>query len=172
MGTGATRRVVDWGHLGFLAFIAVVVLTYLFDARAVSLKTDNLLLVQPAAIIALILIACVLPQIIKRRAVTGDVETASDNSLETADPVVDQSPSRHRRDFLKVLALATLLGIFCFFLETIGFDLATFLFVAVGLVLCGERKWWVVLLFSAAFTLFVVYGYSTLVPYPFPMRIL
>ncbi len=171
MRNGATRRVVDWGHLGFLAFMGVVVLAYLFDARAVSLKINNLLLVEPAAVIALVLIACVLPQCFKRppldnSGTTSDVVAAAD------DPVVDQDSARQRRDLIKVGALAALLGIFTVFLEEIGFDVATFLFMALGLVLCGERKWWLVLLFSAAFTLFVVYGYSTLVPYPFPMRIL
>ncbi|HEY9055513.1 MAG TPA: tripartite tricarboxylate transporter TctB family protein [Aurantimonas sp.] len=171
MRNGATRRVVDWGHLGFLAFIGGVVLTYLFDARAVSLKINNLLLVQPAAIIALVLIACVLPQCFKRRSL-DDGRMTSDARARENDPAIDPDAAGQRRGLIKVAALAALLGIFTYFLEAIGFDVATFLFMAFGLVLCGERKWWVVLLFSAAFTLFVVYGYSTLVPYPFPMRIL
>ena len=161
----ATRRVV-WGHLAFLAFICAVVLAYLFDARAVSTGINNLLLLEPAAIIALVLAALVVPQCFK-----GQPAGDSPGALP-ADPALDQDPASHRHDLLKVGAMAALLGVFSCFLEQIGFDVATFLFIAIGLVICGERKWWVVLLFSAAFTLFVVYGYSTLVPYPFPMRVL
>ena len=165
MRPDAARRIA-WGHLAFLAFICAVVLAYLFDARAVSTGINNLLLVEPAAIIALVLAAMVLPQCFKRRPAEDSARAL------TADAALDQDPATHRHDLLKVGAMAALLGIFSCFLEQIGFDVATFLFIAIGLVVCGERKWWVVLLFSAAFTLFVVYGYSTLVPYPFPMRIL
>ena len=161
----AARRVV-WGHFAFILFICVVVLAYLFDARAVSTGINNLLLLEPAAVIALVLAALVLPQCFKARPAEDAAGALS------ADPALDQNPAHHRHDLLKIGAMAALLGIFSCFLEQIGFDVATFLFIAIGLVICGERTWWVVLLFSAAFTLFVVYGYSTLVPYPFPMRIL
>lgn len=165
MRSGTGRRSIDWGHLGFLVFVSVVVLAYLFDARAVSVKINNLLLVEPAAIIALVLVLCVLPQCFRRSKVQPEAEAADDPAVETpaADP---------RRELARVGALAALLGIFSFFLEFIGFDVATFLFIAIGLFVCGERRAWVIALFAAVFTVVVVYGYSTLVPYPFPMRIL
>src|SRR5690554_6828766 len=61
-----TRLAVDWGHLALLLVICAVVVAYLLDARATSLKVNNLLLVQPAAILALILAALVLPQCFRR----------------------------------------------------------------------------------------------------------
>lgn len=165
MRSGTGRRSIEWGHLALLVFVSAVVLAYLFDARGVSVKVNNLLLVEPAAIIALILVACVLPQCFRR-----DSTPASEARM--ADPVVETKAANQKQELTRVGALAALLGIFSFFLEQIGFDLATFLFIAIGLVICGERRVWVIALFSAAFTVFVVYGYSTLVPYPFPMRIL
>lgn len=164
MRSGARRGPIDWGHLAFLAFISFIVVAYLIDARAVSLKVNNLLLVEPAAIIALVLVACVLPQCFRRR--SADTE-GTDEKVEALD-----ERAKVRRELTRVGALAALLGIFSFFLEEIGFDIATFLFVAIGLAICGERRPLVIGLYSAGFTLFVVYGYSTLVPYPFPMRIL
>src|SRR3546814_11349528 len=68
-----TRRVVvDWGHLALLLVICAVVIAYLLDARATSLKINNLLLVEPAAIIALILAAVVLPQCFRRKGPEDD----------------------------------------------------------------------------------------------------
>jgi phosphoenolpyruvate synthase/pyruvate phosphate dikinase len=67
MGRPGERRV-DWGHLLLLLFICSVVVAYLLDARAVSLKFGNLALIQPAAILALILAAMVLPQCFRRPA--------------------------------------------------------------------------------------------------------
>ncbi|WP_340116717.1 tripartite tricarboxylate transporter TctB family protein [Pelagibius sp. 7325] len=152
------QRRIDWGHLALLLLICGVVVTYLLDARATSLKINNLLLVEPAAIIALILAAFVLPQCFRRKSEDGDA---------AAD-----SPPENWHNLAKVAALAAAFGAFALSLEVAGFDVATFLFVALGLYICGERKLWVIALFSAVFTLVIVYGYQMLVPYPFPLRIL
>jgi len=154
----AGQRRVDWGHLALLLLICGVVVAYLLDARATSLKINNLLLVEPAAIIALILAAFVLPQCFQRKSEDGE------GALD--------SPPESWRNLAKVAALAAAFGAFALSLEIAGFDVATFLFVALGLYICGERKLWVIGLFSAVFTLVIVYGYQMLVPYPFPLRIL
>ena len=151
-----TRPVVDWGHLALLTVIVVVVVAYLLDARATSLNTNNLLLVQPAAILALILAAIVLPQCIRRDA---DRQGATDRRAAL-------------RQVGRVAALACAFGAFVLSLETVGFDLATFLFVALGLYICGERTLWLIGVFSAVFTVAIVYGYQMLVPYPFPLAVL
>lgn len=153
-----TRRVVDWGHLALLGVIVAVVVAYLLDARATSLKTNNLLLVQPASILALLLAALVLPQIFRR---------------VPEDKAPDDAQRRAKlAELARVGALASALGIFVFSLETIGFDIATFAFTAVGLWICGERRLWVIGVFSAVFTALVIYGYQQLVPYPFPLTLL
>lgn len=153
-----THRTIHWGHLALLALIGGVVVAYLLDARGTSLRTNNLLLVQPASIIALLLAAAVLPQCFRRAAVEPESE----------------GPERRGRfrGLAKVAALAAAFGALVFSLETVGFDVATFLFTGFGLWICGERKLWVIGLFSAVFTAVIVYGYKALVPYPFPLSVL
>lgn len=150
-----TRRVIEWGHVALLAVFSAVVIAYLLDARRVSTKIGNLLLVEPASIIALVLVLLVLPQVLVSRAARSPDERWEE-----------------RFKVLRVAALAAAFGLMVFFMERIGFDVATFLFVAVGLFICGERKLWLIALFSAVFTAAVIYGYQLLVPYPFPLLVL
>jgi len=163
MRTRKTGQRVDWGHLLLLLFICAVVVAYLLDARAVSLRFGNLALIQPAAILALILAAMVLPQCFRR--------PAGSETPEGAEPQVE-APKETWRDLGKVAALAAAFGAFALSLETAGFDVATFIFVALGLYICGERRSWVIGLYSAVFTVVIVYGYQLLVPYPFPLLVL
>lgn len=152
----STRRTVEWGHLILLAVISAVVIAYLLDARGVSLRTNNLLLVQPASILALVFVALVLPQVVVRR-------------------IADESAAERWAERLKLVRVAALAGAFgamVFSMERIGFDVATFAFMVVGLWICGERRIWLVLLFAAVFTAGVIYGYQQLVPYPFPLTVL
>lgn len=161
-----TRRVVDWGHLALLLLICGVVTAYLLDARATSLRINNLLLVEPAAIIALILAAVVLPQCFRRKPEEGEAEIEAEGKAEAA------APKDSWRDLGKIAALASAFSAFALSLETVGFDVATFVFVALGIYICGERKLWLIAVYSAAFTAAIVYGYQLLVPYPFPLRVL
>ena len=152
------RRVLDWGHLLLLAFFAIVVLAYLIDARTTSLSLNNLLLVQPAAAMALLLIALVLPQIARKVPLSA---------------VPDAAGKREKLvEVVRVLMLAAAFGTFVLSLETVGFDVATFVFVAVGLFICGERRLWLIALYATVFTLLVVKGYQQLVPFPFPTSFL
>ena len=155
MSTKSGRKVV-WGHLILLTVIVCVVAAYLLDARGVSLRTNNLLLVQPAAILALVLAAFVLPGIFPR----ADAEEEAETKGETRGDLI--------RVFILIVALAGL----AFSLEVVGFDIATFAFMVVGLAVCGEKRWWVNLLFSALFTVFLIYGYGTITPFPFPLTLL
>ena len=151
MSTKSGRKVV-WGHLILLTVIVCVVAAYLLDARGVSLRTNNLLLVQPAAILALVLAALVLPGIFPRADADEEAET--------------------KGDLIRVFILIAALAGLAFSLEVVGFDIATFAFMVVGLAVCGEKRWWVNLLFSALFTVFLIYGYGTITPFPFPLTLL
>ena len=155
MSTKSGRKVV-WGHLILLTVIVCVVAAYLLDARGVSLRTNNLLLVQPAAILALVLAALVLPGIFPR----ADAEEEAETKGET------------RGDLIRVFILIAALAGLAFSLEVVGFDIATFAFMVVGLAVCGEKRWWVNLLFSALFTVFLSYGDGTITPFPFPLTLL
>jgi hypothetical protein len=154
---------VDWGHLLLLLFIAGWIVGYLIDTRATSLSIHNLLLVQPTAIIALVLCLIVLPQCFRR------VEAAEAAAL---GPDARAERQRALRELGKIALLAAAFGAFTTSLETVGFDVACWLFTAIGLYICGERRWWVVLLFTTFFTVALIYGYRAIIPFPFPLRVL
>ncbi|HEX2255337.1 MAG TPA: tripartite tricarboxylate transporter TctB family protein [Afifellaceae bacterium] len=155
MRIGGTRYRIEWGHLLLLFLIAGIVIWYLFDARGRSVNINNLLLVQPAAILALILCAVVLRQCFV--------------PVSAEEPEV--TPEARRDDLIaigRVAAMALAFGLFAFSLETIGFDVAAWLFVAVGLFICGERRSLVLVLFPTVFTAALIYFFRALIPFPLP----
>ena len=145
---------IAWGHLTLLAVLAVVVIDYLLDARATSLRVNNLLMVQPAALIALLLIALVVPQCFSRA------------------PVESDKPKESLTDLAKVGALMAAFIALALLLEVVGFDVATFGFLIIALYICGERVWWVNIGYSAVFTALLIYGYGAIIPFPFPLTVL
>lgn len=149
------KPVVMWGHLALLAVIAATVIAYWMDARSVSLRANNILLVQPAAILALVLVLLVLPQCFRR-----------------VDPNAPATQPTDFNELGKVAALTAAFGALTFSLERVGFDVATFVFMVIALFICGERRWWVLLPFSAVFTVLLIYGYGYLIPFPFPLTFL
>jgi hypothetical protein len=145
---------IDWGHLLLLSIMAGIVLAYWLDARGTSLNLSNLLLVQPGSLLALGLVLAALPQAFRR-------------------PTVQDDPSQERESGIgRIMALAGTFGAMTLLLERIGFDVATFLFMVVALRVCGERRWWVLILYSLVFTALIIYGYGALVPFPFPLTLL
>ncbi|MEX0584920.1 MAG: tripartite tricarboxylate transporter TctB family protein [Natronospirillum sp.] len=163
----ANRKIqVDWGHLLVATLIVAACVWYLFDARGTSLRTSNLIFIQPGVIFAIILYFLVLPQCF--RVVTdGDVEPE-----ETSDEPGEEKQDLTPRQFLRVASLAAAFGVFVFSMEAIGFDVAAWLFVTVGLFIAGERRAWVLAVFPLVFAALIVYGYSMLIPYPFPTLII
>jgi hypothetical protein len=154
MTTKSGRIVVMWGHLALVVFIIGVVIFYWTSARAVSLRPTNLLLIQPASILALILAALVLPQCFHR--VAGERKVAQESLTDLG------------RVFLLMAVFVT----FALSMEFVGFDVATFAFMVIGLAVCGERNWLINLGFSAAFTALLIYGYGAITPFPFPLLVL
>lgn len=153
MDTGTTRREVAWIELGFVTALAGGVLAYLIEARGVSLDQQNLLLLQPTAWLVLGLWVALAVSCLRRR-------TAPD------------APRENRGEILRVLAMVGSFGLFIAGLEQVGYDIAIFVFVLVGLVIGGERNPIALLLFPPIFTLAVIHGFRLLIPYPFPTGIL
>jgi|GEM_PF-276661 len=151
---------IDWGQLLLLAFIGGWILVFLLDARSTSLSVHNLLLVEPAAIIGLLLCVAVLPQCFRRRAV----------SVATEEALAKRR--RERAELANIALLAAAFGAFVSTLETVGFDVGCWLFTAVAIYICGERRWWVNLSFTTVLTLVLIYGYRAMIPFPFPLTVL
>lgn len=152
---------VDWGHLLVATLVVGVCIWYLADARSTSLNTQNLLLVQPATVLAVILYLLVLAQCVRR--VADAPGGAQEPSAKAASTLAD---------LVRIAALAAAFGFFIFSLETLGFDVGAWIFVTVGLYICGERRPWVLAIFPLAFTVAVVLGYQQLLPYPIHTLIL
>ena len=167
------RRVqIDWGHLVVLCLISGATVWYLLDARSVSPAVNNLLLVEPLSIAALILCAFVVPQCF-HYAEDGQAaeEPSRSKPIEAADLMQPKLPTE-RVEVIKMLAFGGLLGLFVFSLTILGFDIAIFLFCAAGMAICGERRPLPLLLFPLAVTVFAVYGFKAIMPYPMMTTIL
>lgn len=159
-----TRLRIDWGHLLVATAIAVGVVAYLLDARSVSTSTNNLLLVQPVALLAIVLYLLILPQCFRREA--EEAESAS------PEPQASASTAEERNGLWRVLALAVVFGVFIALLETIGFDIAAWAFTLVALWIGGERRPLVLLLFPVAFAVAVILLFQMMVPYPMTTTLL
>ncbi|MBL3569996.1 hypothetical protein DSD19_07105 [Rhodovulum sp. BSW8] len=70
------------------------------------------------------------------------------------------------------LALLAGFAVFCFGLTTVGFDVATFLFVWAGVVVSGGQGKWQPPLYAALFTVLMVEGFGALFPYPMTTLVL
>lgn len=147
---------VDWGHLLTVMALGAWALWYLADLRSVSLRLENTLLVQPLVFILLLLLLAVVPQCLRKEDLPADLHP------EVLDRV----------SFLKILALMASFALCIWGMFTFGFDISVFLFCLVALAICGERRWWVILLFSSLATVILVKGYQLLVPFQMPNIIL
>ncbi|MGA0881538.1 MAG: tripartite tricarboxylate transporter TctB family protein [Burkholderiaceae bacterium] len=150
------KKRIDWGHLAILALILGWVVWYWMDARKTSLDTENLFVLQPLILVALLLGALVLPQVFR------------------ADKLPDelQPEDLNRAEFGRILALMVAYVLFVAAMFVVGFDFAVCIFSAVALYISGERRAWVMLVFSVLSTVLIIKGYQLLVPYPMPMVLL
>ncbi|NWN81773.1 MAG: tripartite tricarboxylate transporter TctB family protein [Halomonas sp.] len=137
----ATHAILIGFILGAAGFIT-------WSALRASTSLNNLVVVAPAAaIIGLLAIGIVIATLLK----------------PAPEPEKDGGDTRSIwGDIVLLLGFA----VFCFSLTTVGFDVATFLFVWAGVLMSGSKGTWQPPLFSAIFTLFLVKGFGSLFPYP------
>lgn len=158
---GRYRIRIDLGHLLFATAIAGYCIWYLRDTRAASTSLQNLLLIQPAVVVALLLFLAILPRTVSVEAVAG--AAPREEGLRRTG---------WSREGTRVLALIGLLGAYVFVMSDIGFDVATFLFISGSLLLQGERRPSLVVLLPLAFTAVTVYGFKTMLSVPVPTLLL
>lgn len=165
MRIGRHTYAIDYGHLALITLIAAAVFWYLLDTRSVSLSINNLLLVQPVAIFTLAMYLFILPQCFRK------VEAGEAQAVAEEDPL---SPdiAGERSDMVRMAALSVSLGLLVLLLDTLGFDIAIFLFTLAAMVICGERRPVRLVLFSCAVTLVAIYGFRAMIPYPMPTTLL
>ncbi len=148
----------SFSHLTFLLLVAAAALFLNWSAVSASTKLYNLVVVVPVGIA---LIGLVVGIIIKN--------LRSTNTAPAKDAVEQRAD---RRTTMIDLVLLGLFAALCFGLTTVGFDIATFLFVWVGILIGGERRWWLPPLYAALFTLLLVEGFGSLFPFPMPLLVL
>jgi hypothetical protein len=147
---------VDWGHLLTVMAMGAWALWYLADIRKVSLSLENTLLVQPLIFVFVLMLLAVMPQCLRKKELPVDLHP---DDLD-------------RVSFLKILALMLSFALCIGGMFTFGFDISVFLFSLVALGISGERRWWVMLLFSSLATVILIKGYQLLVPFQMPNIIL
>ncbi len=162
MVEGGAARQVAWGQLALATLLAGIAAAYLIEARGVSRSPDNLLLLQPTAIIVLVLYVLVAIGCFRR----APVRAADAEAVET-EVAAETWP-----ETLRSATMVAAFGLFIVTLDLVGYDIGIWAFTTLGLYVCGERNRLALLVFPPAFTMLMVWGFRALVPYPFPTTIL
>lgn len=157
MRINGQRYTVDYGHLALITAIAVAIVWYLFDARSVSTSLNNILLVQPMAIFAIIMYLMIVPQCFSR------VEA---EEVVPAAPQAPDSSKEERSEAIRTALMSASLGAMVLLMNVIGFDVAIFLFSLAAMAICGERRPLILLGFSLAITLGAIYAFRAMIPFP------
>ncbi|HEY6259770.1 MAG TPA: tripartite tricarboxylate transporter TctB family protein [Xanthobacteraceae bacterium] len=155
----ASRRITfDLPHALLVTAIAGWCLWYFLDARAASANVQNLVLIQPLAILVAILWITILRETIQ---------------VEPTAEAQEQRPARREQldgpTALKVFGSMGLLGLYVASMSAIGLDLATFVYVLASLFLLGERRLAVLLAVPVVFTAIVVIAFDRLLATPLPL---
>ena len=138
-----------WEHLGLLTTIAGWIAWFTQDSWRVSASVENLLLIVPAAALALALTAFLAMRTLARAWTPEDATFAS---------LGEEG---------RTLVFIVLFAAFIAGLAYAWFDVATFVFVAGSLLLLGERNLIAALSYAAGFALLVTYALREMAPYPF-----
>jgi len=147
----------DWGHILLATLLAGASVWYFFDARSASGSVYNLIMIAPCvtAIVVLYLITLILE--IRVHTVDSEQQT----QVQSLRGLFEATSVRNA-------AMMTLLILFVLMLEPLGFEVATFLFVSLSLVLQGETRFVRVAVFSVLFSVFATWLVSSLSLAPIP----
>lgn len=149
------RAEARWGPLALAALMTGWSLWYFADAYLASARIQNLIFIAPAVTIVTILFAVVLITALLRR---------SDKVQEKDEQVVKATAQR----LTMPIAVMILLLLYVVSLPRIGFDLATFLFIAGTLLAQGERRPLFIIIYSAIFSLLVVWAFKAMLTLDMP----
>lgn len=146
---------VDWAHLAIVSVMTIIALLYLFSARQVSTDAQNLLLLQPTAILIALLYVFIVPQCF-----IAEKEEDSESGSTALQEIIDDAP--------RVGSLAIALILYAMLYEAIGFDVASLIFCVTASFICGERRLWVLGIFGLLSAIFITYVARFLVSSPIP----
>lgn len=135
----------DWSELLFTAGLVAIFAWYVFDAYSASSRAKNIILIMPIGIIAGLL-ACGL-------LAAKAIELARAGSAPIDADRTRAGKSAWSKEALQTLAVTILFALYCIFVDVSGFDVATFVFVGLSLLVLEERNKAVLLLYPAIFTI-------------------
>ncbi len=151
---------VDWGGLAVAAAITAYCVWYFLDARAASPRVQNMLLIMPAVASIVVLFIIIAIQTVR-------LDRLEDGAPKVAERRSFRLPALAR---LRIPALMGLLGGYVFSLPTVGFDLATFLYIGLSLAVQGERRPAVLIGFSLVFAVALTWAFQRILTVSVPTR--
>lgn len=166
VAAGAWRIRFDVGHVLFVFALGAYCIWYLFDTRRASTNYQNLLLIEPAVIFAVLLLLVILKSIVS-------IER-SERAAEVSPPAVateeiaSDEPAEDGPTVGMAVAAMALMAVYVAAIPYIGFDGASLLFIATAIFMQGERRPAVLVLVPIGFVVVVVYGFKQLLPIPIP----
>ena len=131
---------------------------YFFDAISASTHIENLLLICPAILLALVLFFVIVIQEI-------NIRPSDSSSVEADKPL---SNSGVRRPEVRIVLFMALLGTYVITMPMIGFDRATFLFISLGLALQGEFRLKLLIGYSLVFAALITFAFKIMLSVPVP----
>lgn len=150
-----SRRGVQWGHLTFLLGILGFLGYYLRDSWLAQASVSNLIFILPVTGL------CVFTVVVIGIALLRRTETAQGQGEQGGDD-----------NFLPLALSVSLFALYVVLLPTLGFDVGTFLFVAVVLFVLGERRPLFIGLYALSFAALTVLGLKAMIPTNIPTLIL
>ena len=137
------------GHSAFIIFVIAFHIWFLLDVQSASNKFENLMLIIPLVTASLIIGLGILVGIVRE-----PTSVSGQNNL----PKIDR----------RIPLLMIVLCFYFFGLLFLTFDIATFLFIFFSLIILGERKIWVGILYSIIATAIFVFGLKFMISVPVP----
>lgn len=123
-------------------------LWYLYDTYTASSRVENLILIAPIAVIVMAL--CI---------------------FEFIRNIKDKNTEKKEQAKNAIIGII-IFGAYILSLEYLGFDIGTAVFMAIYLIVNGERRWFLIAFYSIVFALVISAFFAYMLPYPMPMSIL
>ena len=143
-------------NLGILLALFLLTGGYLWDTWRASTHVYNLIFVLPLTVsILLLCLATFLKDLLKEPQALEDLQEQQDESAAAS-----------------TLSVVLLFVGYVLTLPWLGFDVGTFVFVALFLRLAGEEKWSWALGYSLVFAFSSALFFSYMLPYPMPLLLL
>lgn len=166
MNKDAVKTAPDWGHLGFLALFVLATVVFLSDTLSESFRLENIIVILPVSILVLVLcLVQAVRQLRHRPLAAGQV---LDSALQTPTPNWPIKVTEPWYIRMRIALFMTLLGLYLLGLIYVAFDLATFLFLFLALVLQREKRLLVGGLYAAFLAYALTWGLKHMVSFPFP----